>query len=104
MTRQRHGAKRLGFRVKPLVAFAILTWLFFIGAQAQTAKNPDKPPEVGAPAGRDNLSDRLNKSNGVIKPQTDIDPDMQKSPPPVNAPTPVVPPPGSNGDRPVTPK
>jgi hypothetical protein len=50
------------------------------------------------------LSDRLDKSSGVIAPRDDVDPAIQKKPPPVNAPTPVVPPPGSRKGDAVEPK
>jgi hypothetical protein len=52
------------------------------------------------------LSDKLDKSGGVIKPSGDIDPKMAK-PAPVPNPnsTPVIPPPGSPGGNPdVKPK
>jgi hypothetical protein len=52
------------------------------------------------------LSDKLDKSGGVIKPTEDIDPNMAK-PAPVPNPnsTPVIPPPGSPGGNPdVKPK
>lgn len=32
------------------------------------------------------LSDRLDKSNGVITPDRNLDPDMRRKPPPVNDP------------------
>jgi hypothetical protein len=52
------------------------------------------------------LSDKLDKSGGVIKPTEDVDPKMAK-PAPVPEPnsTPVIPPPGSPGGNPdVKPK
>jgi hypothetical protein len=52
------------------------------------------------------LSDKLDKSGGVIKPPADVDPKMAK-PAPVPNPnsTPVIPPPGSPGGNPdVKPK
>ena len=59
------------------------------------AEAPNKPP----------LSDRLEKSNGVIKPKQNLDPDMRRQPPPVDAPMPVIPPPGAPGGDPnVKPK
>jgi hypothetical protein len=52
-----------------------------------------------------NLSDKLDKSGGVIKPNTDIDPKMDKPAPAMPSSTPVIPPPGSPGGNPdVKPK
>ncbi|PPQ40770.1 hypothetical protein CH337_13685 [Rhodoblastus acidophilus] len=70
------------------------------GAWAQS-----QAPGSEAPA-RDGgaLSDRLDKSNGVITPERNLDPAMGRKPPPVNDPT-VIPPPGAPGGDPnVRPK
>lgn len=52
------------------------------------------------------LSDRLNKSDGVIKPRSDVDPGITTITPAPHAGTmPVIPPPGSPGGNPnVQPK
>jgi hypothetical protein len=57
-------------------------------------------------APKDNPSDKLDKSGGVIKPGQNIDPKMLVSPPdPGPTSTPVIPPPGSPGGNPnVVPK
>ena len=57
-------------------------------------------------APKDNPTDKLNKSDGVIKPSENLDPKMQVSPPdPGPTSTPVIPPPGSPGGNPnVVPK
>ena len=57
-------------------------------------------------APKDNPSDKLNQSDGVIKPGSNIDPKMQVNPPdPGPTSTPVIPPPGSPGGNPnVVPK
>jgi hypothetical protein len=58
------------------------------------------------PSKEGTLSDRLNKSGGVIRPPADGTPDM-RVPAPVPNPntTPVIPPPGSPGNpSPVIPK
>jgi hypothetical protein len=60
-------------------------------------------PGTNAP---DNLSHRLNRSNGVIKPPPNVDPKMS-APVPTPHPhtTPVIPPPGTPGGKPdVEPK
>jgi hypothetical protein len=52
-----------------------------------------------------NLSDRLDRSKGVIQPPQTVDPGMQVSPPNPDARMPVIPPPGSrDGDRTIEPK
>jgi len=58
------------------------------------------------PALKDNPSEKLNKSDGVIKPGGNIDPKMQVAPPdPGPTSTPVIPPPCSPGGNPnVVPK
>jgi hypothetical protein len=45
------------------------------------------------------LSDKLNKSNGVIHPEGAVDPNMQK-PAPATGSMPVIPPPDSPGAQP----
>jgi hypothetical protein len=58
---------------------------------------PSAAQGTQAPAPRDNPSDKLDKSGGVIKPGGNIDPKMQVPPPdPGPTSTPVIPPPGSN--------
>jgi hypothetical protein len=57
------------------------------------------------PSQKPSLSDRLEKSDGVIKPKQNLDPEMRRQPPPVDAPMPVIPPPGAPGGDPnVQPK
>ena len=57
-------------------------------------------------APKDNPSEKLDKSDGVIKPGGNLDPKMQVTPPdPGPTSTPVIPPPGSPGGNPnVVPK
>ncbi len=58
----------------------------------------------GSAAPKDNLSDQLARSDGVICPPADIDPDMHQ-PAPGGGRTPVIPPPGGpGGDPSVRPK
>ncbi len=58
------------------------------------------------PAPKDNSSEKLDKSDGVIKPGGNVDPKMQVPPPdPGPTSTPVIPPPGTPGGDPnVVPK
>jgi hypothetical protein len=56
-------------------------------------------PSEGTSAPSGNLSDQLSRSGGVIKPRTDVDPDMhQAAPDPGPQSTPVIPPPGTSGN------
>ncbi len=75
-------------------------------AWAQPAK-PDNPapPQTSGQAPSENLSDRLNRSGGVIAPPPGV-PDIQVAPPdPGPSPMPVIPPPGSpGGDQRIQPK
>ncbi len=67
------------------------------GAWAQAARNPPDSPEG-------TLSDKLDKSDGVVKPP-DIDPNMKTAPPHEGAArTPVIPPPQEKDGRKIDPK
>ena len=77
-----------------LCMLGLLAWLPPALAQAPV-EPPNKPP----------LSDRLEKSDGVIAPKQNLDPEMRRQPPPVDSPMPVIPPPGTPGGDPnVKPK
>ena len=67
--------------------------------------NPPPGNETtGAGPQRENPSDRLNRSEGVVKSPTDTDPGLVKPAPNVGT-TPVIPPPGTpGGDPTVRPK
>jgi hypothetical protein len=64
------------------------------------------PPETSGQAPAESLSDRLERSKGVIHPPGDVDPEIHVSPPEAtHDPMPVIPPPGSpGGDQRVQPK
>lgn len=88
------GARRLA-------ALAAALGLLVATAQAQKSADP------GAGMPNDDLSDKLEKSEGVIQPRNpDIDREISKPPPPSGHETmPVIPPPGSpGGDPSVRPK
>jgi len=82
-----------------LIATAVL--FFFVYSAAPSAAQGTKTPAPG-----DNPSEKLDKSDGVIKPKENLDPKMQVPPPdPGPTSTPVIPPPGSPGGNPnVVPK
>ena len=66
-------------------------------------RQPKTETEGQSPSG--NLSDRLDRSKGVIQPPQGVDPGMQVTPPNPDARMPVIPPRGSrDGDRTIEPK
>ena len=91
------------FRILATFVFRIVATIvlfsFVYGATPSAAQTAQTSP-------RDNPSEKLDKSDGVIKPSENIDPKMQVSPPdPGPTSTPVIPPPGSPGGNPtVVPK
>ena len=69
-------------------------------------RQPRTETEGQAPPNSGNLSDRLDRSQGVIKPPEGVDPGMRTpAPGPGSQRTPVIPPPGTpGGDQSVEPK
>jgi len=67
---------------------------------------PNEPDSTGSLGSRENLSDRLNRSEGVIKPPAGLDSEMDvPAPVPNPGTTLVLPPPGSpGGDQRFRPK
>jgi hypothetical protein len=61
---------------------------------------PNDPTSTGSTGSGPNLSEKLNKSHGVIRPRSGIDPEMTAPAPNANTPMPVIPPPGSAGGNP----
>jgi hypothetical protein len=91
-----------------LAALAMAGTLFAANhARAQTTA-PKNPPQVQTEgqAPSDDLSDRLDRNKGVIRPKGDVDPNIDATPPGEPQGTmPVIPPPGSPGGDPrVQPK
>jgi hypothetical protein len=77
------------------------------GNQTIPEKDLSRPAEGGTPNGNatsdgtQNLSDKLDKSGGVIKPAEDVDPQIvQPAPVPDPKSTPVIPPIGTPGGPP----
>lgn len=96
-------------------SIATVVWLTAAAAPApaQTATTPRPPPAAekttpDVPSGRpgETLSERLSRTEGVIKPPENIAPDMRvPAPDPTPNTTPVIPPPGSpGGDPSIQPK
>ena len=92
--------------LRQLVVFAVLATLLGMPARAAPA-TPDQSagaasaqtvPEDRATSGgsTEPLSDKLDRSGGVIRPPKGIDPGMTQAPPAVSRKsTPVIPPPGA---------
>jgi hypothetical protein len=79
----------------PFIAAAFALCLLYALATAQT---PPATSRSSPPLGT--LSDKLDRSEGVIKPPAGIDPDIQKpAPAPNPGVMPVIPPPGEPGGR-----
>ena len=90
-------------------ALAVLAGVLLGGADARAqTSSPNNPPQVQtegqAPA--EDLSGRLDRDNGVIRPKGNVDPQINASPPDsASGSMPVIPPPGSSGgDQRVQPK
>jgi hypothetical protein len=65
----------------------------------------DQPATPAVPPASGSSSSDLSRSGGVVKPPTDVDPQMKQSPPASGDRMPVIPPPGSPGGNPaVKPK
>jgi len=94
----------------PFAALTIAVALCFSGVASYAAEPPGSGTERAKPPSAesgpsDNLSERLNRSGGVIKPPENVDPGLQKKPPEDSGKMPVIPPPGSPGGDPnVKPK
>lgn len=94
---------------RKLLVFAIVGAALCNPALAQAASATDAIPEKAAPGANvpdtdlskqsGNLSDKLNKTNGVIHPDGGVDPKMQKPAPATGAMS-VIPPPGDPGVQP----
>ena len=61
--------------------------------------------EIHRQDGKDDLSEKLARSGGVICPPEHVDPEIRQPTPPTGGSMPVIPPPGSpGGDQSVQPK
>ena len=97
-----------------LVIGIVVTTARIAPAQERAPGSTMQKPEADAhkqspslPSTGETLSERLHRSDGVIKPPSGIDPGMQVAPKDPNAGSnmPVIPPPGSpGGDRSIQPK
>ena len=78
-----------------LLAFAAAGAVLCHAALAQQAAGPGADaPAADLAKQKGNLSDKLNKSNGVIRPEGAVDPNMEKPAPSTGA-TRVIPPPAA---------
>ena len=86
-------------KMKTLLAATLALCLSTGIAFAQADKNLPDPPPAGT------LSDKLDKSDGVVKPAENVDPNMKTVPPRAGeARTPVIAPPAEKDGKPADPK
>ena len=81
----------------PILALAIG------GASAQAVAPQEQAPNAAAPktdlqSKKGDLSNKLDKDNGVVRPQGSVDPGMEKKPPPSMGDTPMIKPPTDDSD------
>jgi hypothetical protein len=78
--------------------------LCVLGLEGRAVAQAPADPAPEAPRGG-TLSDRLDRSDGVIRPEQNLDPEMRIKPPHIPSPMPVIPPPGPpGGDSQAPPK
>ncbi|MFG1395481.1 hypothetical protein [Roseixanthobacter pseudopolyaromaticivorans] len=102
---------RSGAHARRIVVLTTLVYSFLglaTGAFAQVGSDPRPPdapgPTLPAPRSDENLSKRLDRTEGVIPPPRNVDPELTHPAPDVGT-TPIIPPPGSPGGNPqVQPK
>ena len=89
------------------IVFAAIAWIMVALSVAKTAtltsetQHSQTVPEATAPlAGDGSLSGKLSRSQGVIHPPRGVDQGMAQSPPRSGSSTPVIPPPGTDGNHP----
>jgi hypothetical protein len=74
-------------------------------ANGERARPSDTQETQGSAVPKDSLSEKLARTDGVICPPADINPDIRVPAPSGGANTPVIPPPGSpGGDPSIQPK
>ncbi len=89
--------------VKASGIIAAAAFVLFAAASAQPAlsdangQTNAQPPKTDLQDKTGDLSEKLDKSNGVIHPKGAVDPDMAKKAPPVGN-TPVIPPSNATSD------
>jgi hypothetical protein len=107
---RRRIARYLGRIVSDFIGTLAAVLIFGAAARAQTTAPvpppaPVAPPQTEGQAPSGDLSHRLDRSHGVIRPQGDVDPGISAAPPDSTGTMPVIPPPGSPGGDPrVQPK
>ena len=94
--------------MKSILLLPVIILVGCVPALAQDAPapvaNPEGVPNTDISKRHGDLSDKLNATDGVIRPEGNVDPAIRKPAPAVGS-TPVIPPPGSpGGQRGVEPK
>jgi hypothetical protein len=96
----KHGKFGRGFALLAAIALvAQIAGPVAVAQPAPTDENRLQSPDTDIAKKRGDLSDKLDSSNGVIRPEGSIDPGMQKPTPPAG-PMPLIPPPGGQGGDP----
>jgi hypothetical protein len=103
---KRFRAPKVRWLCVGLLASALAPSLAPTLSWAQVTPDRDRQPRSETEGqGRESLSDRLDRTDGVIRPPSGVDPQMQVPPPEQRSRTPVIPPPGTpGGDRTIEPK
>lgn len=103
-------ARRL-FVCAPIIALGLSSWDAraedrFAQVQSPAPVEKDQTvPGTGSPRGQENLTDKLNRTDGVIRPPTGVDPEIHVPAPNPNSGTMIIiPPPGTDNTAPVRPK
>jgi hypothetical protein len=77
----------------------LLRWILMLACLTSATMAQDAPKPTLPPG--DSISEKLKKSDGVVKPPEDVDPQIKVMPPkPDPNSTPVIPPPGTPQNRP----
>ena len=90
-------ATRLALRRSTALAAAGVVGLLSLAIVSAEGSQINNAPSATSPSprGSDNLSEKLDKSGGVIPPPAEVDPGMEVKPPRDEGSMPVIPPPGS---------
>jgi hypothetical protein len=91
-----------------MAIFAAISWIMVALSVAQTANLPPETPThqtvpeaTGSGNSGQSLGDKLDRSGGVIRPPSGVDPGLTRAPPESGGSTmPVIPPPGTPGGKP----
>jgi hypothetical protein len=90
-----------------ILALAAAGWSVTLPSLAQSPPESAPPDKIAPPLEENNRRppadagvDKIKPQDGVIKPPTNVDPDIQIKPPATGSTMPIIPPPGSPGGDP----